>query len=71
MQTIDLDGPDGEAMAMMAPPAQRVSVQLGKDPEPIIADMMSGSYEHLCDVFENNFNEYFELVGGGQDANNE
>ena len=32
---------------------------------------MSGSYEHLCDVFENNFNEYFELVGGGQDANNE
>lgn len=60
-QTIDLRGPDGNAFAVMGY-ANRFAKQLGVDPEPIIEDMMSGDYENLIRVFDNNFGEYVDLI---------
>lgn len=57
----DLSGPDGNAFAMMAA-AQRMAKQLGRDSEAILEDMQSGDYEHLVEVFEREFGEFFEIV---------
>lgn len=54
---IDLTGPEGNAFVLMG----KVNVlarQLGLDPNPIIADMKSGDYEHLLQVMEKHFGDY-------------
>lgn len=38
--------------------AQRLARQLERDPEPIIADMKSGDYDHLVEVFEREFGDF-------------
>jgi hypothetical protein len=52
--TIDLAGPDGNAFALMGF-ARQWAKQLGRDPDPIIEEMMSGDYNNLLDVFDKNF----------------
>lgn len=54
---IDLTGPDGNAFVLMGY-AKRLGKQLGLDTDEILKDMMSGDYEHLLDVMEENFGEY-------------
>ena len=81
---IDLNGPDGNAFALMAlakqlyrklhpdevsgsRTAKRLAKGLGNDeelPSPedlLIADMMSGNYEHLISVFDREFGDYVDL----------
>ena len=60
---IDLTGPDGNAFALMGY-AQKFGKQIGFDKakiDKIIADMMSGDYENLIQVFDNNFGDYVDL----------
>jgi hypothetical protein len=59
---IDLTGPDGNAFALMSY-AKRFATQLGwKDKgAALIADMMSGDYEHLLEVFDKAFGEFVIL----------
>lgn len=57
---IDLTGPDGNAYSLMGN-AEWLCRQLGIDSKTIIADMMSGDYEHLVKVFDANFGEYVDL----------
>ncbi len=58
--SIDLTGPDGNAFALMGY-AKRFARQLGVDSEEIINNMMSGDYENLIEVFEENFGEFVTL----------
>jgi hypothetical protein len=55
---IDLTGPDGNAFALMAY-AKRFATQLGWPDKgsALIEEMMSGSYDHLLEVFDNAFGE--------------
>lgn len=61
MRQIDLAGPEGNAFALMAT-AQTWGKQLGLDTKAIIADMQSGDYEHLLEVFEANFQHVAVLL---------
>ena len=55
---IDLTGPDGNAFALMGL-ASRLAKQLGiKNPT---AEMMSGDYENLLEVFDKHFGEFVIL----------
>jgi len=58
--SIDLTGPDGNAFALMGY-AKRFARQLGVDSEEIISNMMSGDYENLIEVFEENFGDFVTL----------
>lgn len=62
---IDLTSKHGEAMALVVT-AKKASKKLEMNSKPIIEDMMSGDYEHLCDVFVEHFGDYFELVEGDE-----
>ena len=60
---IDLSGPEGNAFVLMGY-AKRLARQLGMDgveASNIINDMQSGDYEHLLEVFEENFGEFVTL----------
>jgi hypothetical protein len=57
---IDLTGPDGNAFALMGY-ARRFASQLGLDSDTIIGQMVSGDYENLLQVFDENFGEYVIL----------
>ena len=57
---IDLTGPDGNAFALMGY-AKKFSKQLGLDSEEIISNMMSGDYDHLLDVMEENFGDFIVM----------
>ena len=57
---IDLTGPDGNAFALMGY-AKRFARQLDLDSEEIISNMMSGDYENLLEVFEENFGSFVTL----------
>lgn len=57
---IDLTGPDGNAFALIGY-ARRLADQLGLDKNKIQAEMMSGNYENLINVFEKNFGEFVVL----------
>jgi hypothetical protein len=57
---IDLTGPDGNAYALMAY-AKRFARELGLDGEEIISNMMSGDYENLLQVFDENFGSFVIL----------
>jgi hypothetical protein len=63
MTTINLSGPQGNAIALIGI-AKDLCRQLGqRDRErDIQAEMMSGDYNNLLDVFEKNFGEYVELI---------
>jgi hypothetical protein len=54
MRIIDLSGPDGNAFALMGY-AKTFAKQMDLDGKAILQDMMSGDYDHLLEVFENNF----------------
>ena len=55
---VDLTGPDGNAFALMAY-AERFSRDLGfKSP---VDEMREGDYEHLLEVFDNNFGDFVIL----------
>lgn len=58
--TIDLTGPDGNAFALMGY-AKNFSKQLDIDSTSIIKDMMSGDYENLLEIFEDNFGSFVTL----------
>ena len=57
---IDLTGPDGNAFTLMNY-ANRLSRQLGIEPEPILKEMQSGDYENLLDVFDREFGSFVTL----------
>ena len=57
---IDLTGPDGNAFALMGY-ASRFAKQLGKDASKITAEMMSGDYENLLQVFDREFGDFVIL----------
>ncbi|MDA7648798.1 hypothetical protein N8580_00535 [Akkermansiaceae bacterium] len=57
---IDLTGPDGNAFTLMGY-ANRFAKQLGLDGKAITAEMMSGDYENLLEVFDRNFGDFVIL----------
>jgi hypothetical protein len=57
---IDLLGPDGNAYVLLGY-ASRWSKLLGRDPKPIISEMMESNYRHLVEVFQREFGEFVEL----------
>ena len=57
---IDLTGPDGNAFALMGY-ASRLARQLGLDAKQIVAEMRSGDYENLVNVFDSYFGDYVIL----------
>ena len=57
---IDLTGPDGNAYALMAY-AKRFARELALDGEEIISNIMSGDYENLLQVFDENFGSFVIL----------
>jgi len=58
---IDLDGPAGNAYVLLGY-ARKFACDLGLDYEPIVKQMMSGDYENLVKVFDDNFGEYVDLI---------
>ena len=63
-RVIDLQGPSGNAFALMAY-AEDFLRQMGRRDEfrQMRTDMMSGDYNQLIGIFEKNFGEYVTLVG--------
>ena len=63
-RVIDLQGPQGNAFALMAQ-ADDFLRQMGRRDEfrAMRTDMMSGDYDNLIRIFEENFGEYVTLVG--------
>ncbi len=57
---IDLSGPDGNAFVLMGY-ATRYARDLGLDGKAITAEMRSGDYENLLNVFDKYFGEYVDL----------
>ena len=58
--SIDLTGPDGNALVLIGK-AMSFASQLGLDQESIKQEMMSGDYENLLQVFEENFGSFVTL----------
>ena len=63
-RVIDLQGPQGNAFALMAY-ADDFLRQMGRRHEfnAMRSEMMSGDYNNLIGIFEKNFGEYVTLVG--------
>ena len=63
-RVIDLQGPQGNAFALMAQ-ADDFLRQMGRRDEfrAMRTEMMSGDYDNLIRIFEENFGEYVTLVG--------
>jgi hypothetical protein len=57
---IDLTGPKGNAFYLIGL-ARRWGKQLELDVDQIHAEMTSGDYEHLLEVFESHFGDYVTL----------
>lgn len=57
---LDLTGPDGNAFVLMAYASKYAKV-LGIDSNAIIAEMKSGDYENLIEVFDKYFGDYVVL----------
>lgn len=51
---IDLTGPEGNALVLLGY-ATNWAKQMGKDPKPIITEMMSSDYENLVNVLDREF----------------
>ena len=62
-RVIDLQGPQGNAFALMAY-ADDFLRQMGRRDEfnAMRTDMMSGDYDNLIRIFEKNFGDYVDLV---------
>ncbi len=60
-QTIDLNGPDGNAWCLLGT-GQSLARNLRIDFEPIRTEMMSGNYRHLVETFDKHFGEYVDLI---------
>ena len=60
---LDLAGEDGNANVLLGY-AQRYTSELGLQDKgaSIMADMTSGNYDHLVQVFRNNFSNYVKLI---------
>jgi hypothetical protein len=58
--TIDLTGPQGNAFYLMGV-ARRNARVFGLDGDAILAEMQSGDYENLVQVFDNYFGEFVIL----------
>ena len=55
---IDLTGPDGNAFVILGI-AQKLNAQVGRrNWEELHAEMTSGDYEHLLEVFEREFGAF-------------
>lgn len=67
---IDLSGPEGNAFALMGY-AKTWGKQLDLDTNAIIADMMSGDYEHLLTVFESHFTYVASFINDPRDEAND
>ena len=63
-RVIDLQGPQGNAFALMAY-ADDFLRQMGRRDEfkAMRTEMMCGDYDNLIRIFEENFGDYVELVG--------
>ena len=57
---IDLTGPQGNAFFLLGT-AKNLAKQLGLDGNEITKEMMSGDYEHLLEVFDENFGMFVTL----------
>jgi hypothetical protein len=57
---IDLTGPQGNAFFLMGQAGQYAR-QLGLDGDAIVAEMRSGDYENLVQVFDRYFGDYVIL----------
>lgn len=57
---IDLTGPDGNAFVLLGK-AKQFARLLGLDHESITAEMMSGDYENLIQVFDREFGSFVTL----------
>ena len=62
-RVIDLQGPKGNAFALMAQ-ADDFLRQMGRRHEfrAMRTEMMSGDYDNLIRIFEENFGDYVDLV---------
>ena len=60
MITININGPDGNAFALMGY-AKKLAKQLDLDGDSIIKEMMAGDYNNLLLVFINYFGDYAAL----------
>ena len=69
-RVIDLQGPKGNAFALMAQ-AEDFLRQMERRHEfrALRTEMMSGDYENLIRIFEENFGDYVDLVGKPWDVN--
>jgi len=59
-RTIDLTGPEGNAYFLMGT-ANNWGKQMGLDTDKLIEEMMSGDYENLIKVFDDNFGSICNL----------
>ena len=57
---IDLTGPQGNAYFLLGT-AKNLAKQLELDGSKIMEEMMSGDYEHLLEVFDENFGMFVTL----------
>ena len=62
-RVIDLQGPNGNAFALMGRAVDLLR-QLDRRDEvhAMRTDMMSGDYDNLLRIFEENFGDYVELI---------
>ena len=60
-QTIDLNGPDGNAWCLLGT-GQSLARNLSIDFVPIHSEMMSGDYRHLVETFDKHFGDYVDLI---------
>lgn len=59
--TIDITGPAGNAYNLLGQ-AGTFAKQMGLDNAAIQADMTSGDYEHLLEVFDTHFGDVCDLL---------
>lgn len=57
---IDLTGPQGNSFYLLGT-AKKLAKQLGLDGNQIMKEMMSGDYENLLQVFDENFGSIVTL----------
>lgn len=57
---IDLTGPNGNAYYLIGS-AKKLAAQLDLDTDEIVAEMKSGNYDNLVDVFEKHFGDIVTL----------
>lgn len=58
---VDLNGPEGSAFVLLGT-AHRICATEGIEFAPIEADMKSGNYRHLVEVFDRHFGDLFDIV---------